>query len=37
MAYHRADAVKPHRQSTLIYKLMSEYGSENFYIELIED
>ena len=37
MAYHRQDAKKANRQTTLIYPLMLKYGIENFYIELLEE
>ena len=37
MALHRYDSIKPSRQNTRIYKLMTEYGRDRFYIELIED
>ena len=37
MAYHRQDCMKSNRYNTLIYKMMSDLGRDNFYIELIEE
>ena len=37
MALHRHDSIKPNRQNTKIYGLMTEHGRDNFYFELIED
>ena len=37
MALHRYDSTTLKKQNRKIYKLMTEYGSDKFYIELIED
>ena len=34
MALHSHDSMKPNRQNSKIYGLMTEKGGENFYIEL---